>query len=69
MSERRDSRPDPTHDGAGDVGDTQTNRSLRKVSARLSDDLVVRLKVHAARKRITTERLVVDALDKLLGTG
>ena len=69
MSERRDSRPDPTHDGAGDGGDTQTNRSLRKVSARLSDDLFVRLKVHAARKRITTEGVVVDALDKLLGTG
>ena len=70
MSEARDRRPDPAHHGAGGGGgDTQTNPSPRKVSARLSDDLFVRLKVHAARQRITTEQVVVDALGKLLGAG
>ena len=70
MSEGRDSMPDPAHRGAGGGGgDTQTNPSPRKVSARLSDDLFVRLKVHAARQRITTEQVVVDALGKLLGAG
>ena len=68
MSEARDSMPDHAHRGAdGDGGDTQTNRSPRKVSARVSDDLFVRLKVHAARQRITSEQAVVDALGKLLG--
>ncbi len=73
MSQERDSKPDPAHRGAGcgggGGGDTQTNRSPRKVSARLSDDLFVRLKVHAARQRITTEQAVVDALSRHLGVG
>ena len=70
MSEGSDSIPDPARRCAGAGGvDTQTNRSPRKVSARLSDDLFVRLKVHAARERITTEQVVVDALGKLLGAG